>query len=116
MIGLISNDLMFQSRISTVANSLGKSFFAVRAVDQIASRVVEGETLSIILLDLAYPQLDLDSAVGFLKQNYPTSTLVAYGPHVDELRLSKAVELGVDRVLTRGQFDRDLVSILQSAQ
>jgi hypothetical protein len=39
---------------------------------------------------------------------------LGYGAHVLADRLDEASHLGLDAVMTRGQFDRDMVRILHS--
>lgn len=111
---LFSNDLMFQSRIASVARGLGQSLVVARTTDGLSDRVSEADPPAMAVFDLAFRGLNLDEAVAWVAQRFPQCATVAYGPHVDTDALQKAESLGVQRVLTRGQFDRDMHAVLSS--
>jgi hypothetical protein len=49
-----------------------------------------------------------------MRERFPDAKQLAYGPHVDVERLQQATVLGIDEVLTRGQFDRDMTTIFSN--
>jgi DNA-binding NarL/FixJ family response regulator len=113
VIVLLTNDLMFQSRISGAVKAAGKSIMVQRAVESASSRIDSPETVEMVLIDLSLP-LELASAVPAIRLAFPKSRILAYGAHVDVDRLAEAETAGVDQVLTRGQLDRDLNAIVSS--
>ena len=113
MILLLSSDLMFQSRISSTARAAGKPCVVDRTVDKLVERVSEPDAVSLVLIDLTLRSVDLDSEIPRLHQCFSNCQIVAYGPHVDVDRLAQAEQAGADRVVTRGQMDRDLAVIIQ---
>jgi DNA-binding NarL/FixJ family response regulator len=78
-------------------------------------RVTEPASIKLVLIDLTLKTVDLAIEIPLLKQAFPGSKVLAFGPHVDVERLQAAEDAGSDVVLTRGQMDRDLVSILAGA-
>ena len=104
---------MFQSRISSAARAAGKECLVDRSVTKLTERVEEPDTVSLVLVDLTLSTLDLTLEIPLLHQAFPNCKIVAYGPHVDVERLTLAEESGADVVITRGQMDRDLSSIIQ---
>jgi hypothetical protein len=58
--------------------------------------------------------LDLEALLAKIRPAMPQAKWLGYGAHVLADRLEDANQLGLDAVLTRGQFDRDMVRILQS--
>ena len=115
MILLLSSDLMFQSKISSTVRAEGKGFVVERSAVKLVERVQEPDAVSLVLLDLTLMSVDLTQDIPLLHESFPNCKILAYGPHVDVDRLTLAEESGADTVLTRGQIDRDLVSIIQGA-
>ncbi len=104
---------MFQSRISSAARAASKTCVVDRSVDKLVERVAEPDTVSLVLVDLTLRSVDLDLEIPRLHQKFTHCQIVAYGPHVDVERLAQAEQAGADRVVTRGQMDRDLAAIIQ---
>jgi CheY-like chemotaxis protein len=114
IIVLVSSDLMFQSRISSVTRSAGDELVAVRSVAAILERVDPTKPPSSIVFDLTVRGIDLATDVPSIKAAFPGARLIAYGPHVDGDALQMARDSGIDLVMTRGQFDRDMASVLKA--
>lgn len=112
MIVLLTNDLMFQSRISGAVKSVGKVLVADRTVERVVQRAEQPSEVTLVLIDLTLDSVQLADAIPQLKLAFGSAKVLAFGPHVDVDRLSEAHEAGADAVLTRGQFDRDLIKIV----
>jgi DNA-binding NarL/FixJ family response regulator len=112
VIVLLTNDLMFQSRISGAAKNAGKVLVVDRTVERVVQRSEHPSEVTLVLIDLSLAALPLAEAIPQLKLAFASAKVLAFGPHVDVDRLSEAQESGADAVLTRGQLDRDLVSIV----
>ena len=110
---LFTNDLMFQSRIASVVRNAGGDLLVARDLDTLASRLQPDQTPTSIVYDLSLSGLDLDGTVASMRALYPEAKQIAYGPHVDVLKLQHASALGIDEVLTRGQFDRNMASFFR---
>ena len=113
----IGNDLMFQSKISSACRQSGMSLGVIRN-----PKVLGGASISaadepgvprLIVVELGLANLDLAEVLASGRQIWPTTKWLGYGAHVQADRLDSATELGLDVVLTRGQFDRDMVRVLQ---
>lgn len=111
-LALFTNDLMFQSRISQAVRADGNQLFVARTLEQLQERLGE-QPLHRAIFDLSFRSLDLGAVVGALKSSHPELVSVAYGPHVDTEVLHAARQVGIDHVLTRGQFDRDMAQWLR---
>ena len=110
---LVSRDLMLQTRVEGAAQKLGVNVI-VASDDESALSAVADETCRSLLIDLRLPGLQLDSLVAAIRQGSALPvTILACGPHVHQARLEEASAAGCDRVLTRGQFDRDAESVLR---
>jgi hypothetical protein len=129
----IGNDLMFQSKISSACRQAGMSLGVIRNPKVLGGASISGASTSgtsisgdstggsadeagvprLIVVDLGLANLDLAEVLASGRQIWPTTKWLGYGAHVQADRLDSATELGLDVVLTRGQFDRDMVRVLQ---
>jgi DNA-binding NarL/FixJ family response regulator len=124
----IGNDLMFQSKISSACRQAGMSLGVIRNPKVLGDVSISGASISgasmggstdeagvprLIVVDLGLANLDLAEVLASGRQIWPTTKWLGYGAHVQADRLDSATELGLDVVLTRGQFDRDMVRVLQ---
>ena len=118
----IGNDLMFQSKISSACRQSGMSLGVIRNPKDLGGASISGASISgasisgaprLIVVDLGLANLDLAEVLASGRQIWPTTKWLGYGAHVQAERLDLATELGLDVVLTRGQFDRDMVRVLQ---
>jgi CheY-like chemotaxis protein len=109
---LLSDDLIFTSRIVGTARELGLTMKAARSVGTLEA-LVRQEAPSCVLLDLAFPGLPLLDLMQQLRALCPQMPrVVAYGPHVDVVGLRAAREAGCDPVLPRSKFVEDLPHLL----
>jgi DNA-binding NarL/FixJ family response regulator len=111
---MLTNDLMFQSRVSGAVKAAGGSLVADRSVEKLVERCVDSESVQLAFVDLSLTSIELESAIPLLKSRFPKAKVIAFGPHVDVQRLHDAEASGADEVMTRGQFDRDLNSIVSA--
>ncbi len=109
---LFTNDLMFQSRVDSVVRSGGNRLIVARNLEAFQSRSESGTSPSLAVFDLSFRGLALSETVNYLRQHHPAAKLIAYGPHVDTDALQHASDLGIDEVMTRGQFDRNMAAVL----
>ena len=119
----IGNDLMFQSKISSACRQAGMSLGVIRNPKVLGGASISGDSTGgsadeagvprLIVVDLGLANLDLAEVLASGRQIWPTTKWLGYGAHVQADRLDSATELGLDVVLTRGQFDRDMVRVLQ---
>jgi CheY-like chemotaxis protein len=108
----LTADLIFMSRVGSVASTAG---FRVQVVSNVAAALqrVGEENVRLLILDLTLP----GCRPATLMQSWTTlkapPPVVAYGPHVAESQLAEAQEAGCAEVLSRGQFDRSIDAILK---
>lgn len=110
---LLSDDLMFASRITGTARSLGLTIKPARSVAMLEDRARE-ETPRLVILDLANPGLSVPDLLTHLRETCsPMPRIVAYGSHVDAAGLKAARDAGCDIVLPRSAFVEQLPLRLQ---
>ncbi len=109
---LLSDDLLFRSRITGTADALGLTVHTARTTDDLL-RQAEALRPTCVLIDLHHPGLTIADAVRALKAMGPVR-VIAYGSHVEAATLRAAREAGCDRVLPRSQFVEEMPDRLQS--
>jgi DNA-binding NarL/FixJ family response regulator len=104
---LLSDDLIFASRIAGTARTLGLEVRQVRALDQLPDLAARLHARCVIV-DLAYPGLVLADLMRRLGETAAPPRVVAYGSHVDAASLQAARAAGCAPVLPRSKFVEDL--------
>lgn len=102
---LITTDLLAASQFEGAASAAGAQLFATTP----KKAIEKARELSarLVAVELAAKQLDdLPGLVSQLKALPAPPAVIAFGPHVQEVRLQAALDAGCDEVLTRGQFSR----------
>jgi CheY-like chemotaxis protein len=109
---LLSDELLFTSRITGTARSLGLVVQPVRTSAQLEEKARQ-QPPSCVILDLANPTLKVAELLRTLRASGPQPPyVVAYGSHVDTATLQAARNAGCDLVLPRSKFVDDLPSEL----
>ncbi len=104
---LLSDDLLFRSRITGTADLLGIAVHTVRSADELLWQAVALQP-ACVLIDLHTPGLVIADVVSALKGMSRPPRIIAYGSHVEAATLRAAREAGCDRVLPRSQFVEEL--------
>ena len=105
---MLCDDLIFFSRVATVARAAGLAVKQARTPAEVlklsASTLPGG-----VLVDLHNDTLDLPAFLVALKETCAVMPrVVAFGSHVDAERLKAARAAGCDRVLPRSKFVEEL--------
>ncbi len=104
---LLSDDLIFTSRVAGTARELGLLVKVARSADALEA-LARQQPPRCVLVDLANPGLAIADLVRKLHDACPAARVVAYGPHVDGAGLRAAREAGCDPVLPRSAFVEQL--------
>lgn len=100
---LLSDDLIFTSRICGVARGTGRALAAARSSAELVDMARRSPPRCVIV-DLDNPGLDLPALIAALGEIAPRPRVVAYGPHVNAELLHAARVAGCDPVLPRSKF------------
>jgi len=108
-VGLVlSDDLVFMSRISATAQALGLSVRQARTPSELVMLARQNAPGGFIL-DLQNPGLTLPALLAELRAAcVPMPRVMGYGSHVEKELLQAARDAGCDPVLPRSQFVRML--------
>jgi DNA-binding NarL/FixJ family response regulator len=108
---LLSDEMMFTSRITGTARDLGLEIKVARGQDALQT-LVQSQPFAAVIIDLANPGLDLPVLLTAARAANSEATIVAYGSHIDAETLKKARQAGCDVVLPRSQFAERLPELL----
>jgi CheY-like chemotaxis protein len=109
---LLTDDLIFSSRVTGTARDLGLVVKPVKSLQNLKS-IAQEQSPTCVIVDLGNPGLQIDDLIKDLKQLIsPLPRIVAYGSHVDTATLRAAREAGCDPVLPRSKFVEDLPRLL----
>ncbi len=114
-VAFLTNDLLFQSRLASIATAVNIRLVADRTPERLVAKLTDDSEVRLVMVDLTLELDDLAIAFETLKHRCPNASTIAYGPHVHEAKLQRAREAGFDEVMTRGQFDRQMHSLLTGA-
>ena len=103
----LTHDLMITSQVSGVARANGYTLEVVRDTHRVHDAIRES-TVELVIVDLQLETIPLAEFVGNIKSDSPQTHIVAFGPHVRTDLLEAAQASGCDRVMSRGQFTREL--------
>jgi CheY-like chemotaxis protein len=106
---LLSDDLIFTSRITGTARALGLDMQTARSPSQLTA-LLAARVPQCILIDLHNPGLSPGDLLRDLPQCRPF--VVGYGSHVDTATLQAARAAGFDLVLPRSKFVDELAKSL----
>lgn len=105
---MLSDDLIFASRVTATARAAGLAVKVVRTPDLVLS-AARAHPPTGVILDLHNPGLDLPALLAGLREACPAMPrVVAYGSHVEAETLRAARQAGCDRVMPRSQFVTEL--------
>jgi CheY-like chemotaxis protein len=109
---LLSDDLIFTSRITATARDLGLLVKPARSADTLVE-LARKQAPRCVIVDLANPGLVLPDLIAWLAEVcQPLPRVVAYGSHVDTATLRAAREAGCDPVWPRSKFVEELAAAL----
>lgn len=110
-IAYLTNDLMFSSRVSGAAQSAGVDVRVIGSVAGLIELLSDGG-IRLVVLDLTVSGLDPTSVLPEIRNIDSEVAVVAYGPHVHEQKLADAASAGCEQVLSKGQFNSSIVSLI----
>jgi CheY-like chemotaxis protein len=109
---LLSDDMIFTSRIVGTGRDLGLPIKPARSADALVA-LARQEAPRCVIVDLGNPGLEIGDLMGKLREaGSPMPFVAAYGSHVDTATLRAAREAGCDVVWPRSKFVEELPQAL----
>jgi len=108
---LLSDDLIFTSRVVGTGRDLGLPIRSARTADAVLA-LARQQPPTCVIVDLSNPGLRIADLIAGLDALPSRPRIVAYGSHVDTATLRAAREAGCDVVLPRSKFVEELPTAL----
>ena len=110
---LVSNDLMFTSKILGTAQALGYRFVKSAKADDAVAKIVKHQPRLVIVDLTSGAAADFDGMSSYRQALGSDRVLLAFGPHVEVDALDAARRAGCDVVMPRSKFSMTLPDLLQ---
>lgn len=110
MLALVT-DLIFATKITSTAKSVGAEVVIVRTLDKLAQRLAQGGQKA-VLIDLNAEGVDVLAAIDHCHRASPRPRIIAYASHVQAELIAVARQAGADEVMARSAFVTKLPAML----
>jgi CheY-like chemotaxis protein len=109
---LLTANLLFSTMVTGTASAAGQE---VAVADDLEEAVEMCRVLppAYLIIDLAMVEIKIEPALARLREAAGPVAVIAFGSHVDKVRLDEARAAGCDEVLPRSKFSSDLPALLR---
>jgi hypothetical protein len=101
---VLATNLATFSQIQHAAQAHGYSVLWGQSIGNTLQKIPAGAKVGFLVVDLSDDRYDCAEIHSLMTAQHPEAALVAFGPHVHETRLNKAVEAGFQQVMPRSRF------------
>ena len=112
---ILCTDLIFSTKITGTAKSLGVPFAVVRTLEKLREQLA-AHPIATFIVDLNADRVNAIEAVRVAKAHAPSPRVVAFLSHVQVELAQEAGNAGADEVLARSGFVAQLPAILTAAK
>ena len=111
---VIADDMFFSSKIESAAKHLDIVMIKVKNHEEFQDKI-EGKIIDLVIIDLASKGIDAEDLFTKLKSfpEHKGTFCIGYLPHVQRELASKFREKGVDLVIPRSKFSREMSTIIK---
>ncbi len=111
---VVTDDMFFSSKIESTAKHLGIIMIKVKNHDEFRDKI-EGKTVDLVIIDLASRKIDAEKVFTELRNSpgHKKVFCIGYLPHVERELADKFREKGVDLVIPRSRFSREMSKIIE---
>jgi hypothetical protein len=110
---VLNRDLLFGARIRQALNSLGLTGRFVRDAEALAEALDGHSTEAAIVIIDMNQATDWDLIARALREASAPPPTLAFGPHVDADGRRAAKRSAIDRIVSNGQFHREMVALIE---
>ncbi len=111
---VIADDMFFSSKIESTTKHLDVFMVKARNREEFQDRV-EGKKVDLVIIDLASKKIDTEEIFARLRNStiHKETFCIGYLPHVERDLAAKFREKGVDLVLPRSKFSREMSTVIK---
>ncbi|MYH39534.1 MAG: response regulator [Candidatus Dadabacteria bacterium] len=111
---VIADDVFFSSKIENTAKDLDIGVIKVKNREELPDKIEE-KTIDLVIIDLASRKIDAEKAFADLKNSKKHGKVfcIGYLPHVERELADKFREKGMDIVIPRSKFSKQMSAIIE---
>lgn len=111
---IVADDMFFSSKIENTAKNLDIATVKIKNREEFQDKIEE-ETIDLVILDLASRKIDAEEVFSELRNSTEHKKVfcIGYLPHVERELASKFREKGMDLVIPRSKFSREMGAIIK---
>ncbi len=112
---IVADDMFFSSKIQNTTKNLDIDIVKVKNREELQEKI-EGKTIDLVIIDLASSKIDVEEVFAELKNSKKHGKVfcIGYLPHVERELADKFREKGVDLVIPRSKFSREMGAIIKA--
>ncbi len=111
---VVADDMFFSSKIENTAKNLDIATVKTKSREELQDKI-EGKTIDLMIIDLASRKIDVERVFAELRNSEKHGKVfcIGYLPHVERELADKFREKGVDLVIPRSKFSREMGAIMK---
>ena len=111
---IVADDMFFSSKIENTAKNLDIATVKIKNREELQDKI-EGKSIDLVILDLASRKIDAEEVFTELRNSTEHKKVfcIGYLPHVERELASKFREKGMDLVIPRSKFSREMSAIIK---
>ena len=111
---VVADDVFFSSKIENTAKDLDIGVIKVKNREELPDKI-NGKTIDLVIIDLASRKIDPEKVFGDLKSSKKHGKVfcIGYLPHVERELADKFREKGMDLVIPRSKFSKQMNAIIE---
>ena len=111
---VVADDMFFSSKIENTAKNLDISLVKVKNHEELQDKI-KGKTIDLVIIDLASKKLNAEEVFAGLKTSpeHKKVFCIGYLPHVERELADKFREKGVDLIVPRSKFSREMNTLIE---
>ena len=111
---VVADDMFFSSKIENTAKNLDIATVKTKSREELQGKI-EGKTIDLMIIDLASRKIDVERVFAELRNSEKHGKVfcIGYLPHVERELADKFREKGVDLVIPRSKFSREMGAIMK---
>ena len=106
--------MFFSSKIENTAKNLDIATVKIKSREELQGKI-EGKTIDLVIIDLASRKIDVERVFAELRnfEKHGKVFCIGYLPHVERELADKFRGKGVDLVIPRSKFSREMGAIMK---
>ncbi|CAN5687132.1 hypothetical protein BH24CHL4_BH24CHL4_23090 [soil metagenome] len=110
---VLNRDLMLGIVIGNTAKTLGYAVERVTKTPELVERLRNGRSeVSLAIIDMNMT-IDWDQITGWIRSGQDLPPILGFGPHVDIEGRRSAKQAGLTRIVSNGEFHRDMARLIR---